>query len=415
LAGDARLTLHREALAAWYRRNRERSAQLFGLVDPAAFYDRPIPRRHPFVFYEGHLPAFSFLVLNERALGQGPIDRKLEKLFERGIDPADASAARSHERVDWPARPEVQAFGRQCDTRVLDAIAGAPPATQALYTVLEHEQMHHETLVYIIHRLDAAHKRRMPQTHRDWAPPENDLVDIPAGTARLGADPNRIPFGWDNEFPAHGVYVDAFAVQRYPVTNGEYLEFVRAGGPTPPFWMQRHGEPYLLGVFQEFPLPRSWPVYATNEQARAYAQWKGLRLMSEAEFHRAAYGSDDGAPRQYPWGNDAPSALHGNFDFERFDPDPVDAHPAGASAWGIFDLVGNGWEWTGTPFAPFDGFEPMLTYPQYSADFFDGKHYVLKGASPVTARELIRPSFRNWFYADYPYAYGKFRCAAPKR
>jgi formylglycine-generating enzyme required for sulfatase activity len=134
--------------------------------------------------------------------------------------------------------------------------------------------------------------------------------------------------------------------------------------------------------------------------------------MSEAEYQRAAYGSRDGERRAYPWGAETPTPLHGNFDFERYDPDPVDAHPAGASAWGVHDLVGNGWEWTGTPFAPLPGFEPMASYPQYSADFFDGKHYVMKGASPVTARELIRPSFRNWFYADYPYAYGKFRCAA---
>jgi len=75
-------------------------------------------------------------------------------------------------------------------------------------------------------------------------------------------------------------------------------------------------------------------------------------------------------------------------------------------------LVGNGWEWTSSVFAPFPGFEPMASYPQYSTDFFDGRHYVMKGASPVTARELIRPSFRNWFYGDYPYMYAKFRCVA---
>jgi len=75
-------------------------------------------------------------------------------------------------------------------------------------------------------------------------------------------------------------------------------------------------------------------------------------------------------------------------------------------------LIGNGWEWTGTPFAPFPGFEPMASYPQYSADFFDGKHFVMKGASPVTSADLIRRSFRNWFYDDYPYMYAKFRCVA---
>jgi formylglycine-generating enzyme required for sulfatase activity len=133
-------------------------------------------------------------------------------------------------------------------------------------------------------------------------------------------------------------------------------------------------------------------------------------LPSEAEYHRAAFGTPSGDERPYPWGAQEPDALHGNFDFERFDPEPVDMHPAGASAWGVHDLIGNGWEWTSSVFAPFPGFAPMASYPQYSADFFDGRHYVMKGASPVTSRDLIRRSFRNWFYDDYPYMYAKFRC-----
>ena len=419
-AAPVKSVLEREGLAAWYRRNRERSAQLFGLVDSAAYYSRPIPLRHPFAFYEGHLPVFSFLVLNERALGEAPLDPGLERLFERGIDPSDARAAAAQQRTDWPSKDEIEAFGRQCDERVYHALASAQLANddvprlrrgQAVFTVLEHEQMHHETLVYIIHRLEADLKGRIAQTHHDTAAPRNEFVQIPNGTATLGARHDDVPFGWDNEFERKRVDVPAFSVQRYPITNADYLEFVRSGGPMPPFWIERDGELRLRGVFEDLPLPLSWPAYVTNEQARAYAAWKGCRLMNEAEFHRAAYGTPDGAERSYPWGEEPPSALHGNFDFERFDPEPVDAHPAGASAWGIYDLVGNGWEWTGAVFGPFDGFEPMASYPQYSADFFDGKHYVLKGASPVTARELIRPSFRNWFYADYPYMYAKFRCA----
>ena len=81
------------------------------------------------------------------------------------------------------------------------------------------------------------------------------------------------------------------------------------------------------------------------------------------------------------------------------------------SAWGIHDLVGNGWEWTSTPFAPFAGFQPMATYPPYSADFFDGEHFVMKGASPVTSRNLVRRSFRNWYRREYPYMYATFRRA----
>jgi formylglycine-generating enzyme required for sulfatase activity len=103
--------------------------------------------------------------------------------------------------------------------------------------------------------------------------------------------------------------------------------------------------------------------------------------------------------------------VHGNFDFASWEPVPAGARPAGASAWGVHDLVGNGWEWTSTVFAPFPGFNAMASYPEYSAEFFDGQHVVMKGASPATAKELIRRSFRNWFRPNYPYVYAKFRTA----
>jgi gamma-glutamyl hercynylcysteine S-oxide synthase len=413
--------LDREMLISWYRRNRERSAHLFALVDESAFTGRPIPLRHPFIFYEGHLPAFSFLVLNERALREAPIDPELEKLFERGIDPGSLTDAQRHGRNDWPSRETVERFSRTCDERVEDALACAAlvdPSVprlvrgQSAYTILEHEPMHHETLCYIIHQLAYDLKGRIAQQHHDEHSPQQAMRDVSAGTAVLGVDSDSIPFGWDNEFGRYEEHAPAFAMQRYPVTNGDWLAFVRDGGPQPHFWVERDGEFFLRGMFEELPLPRSWPVYVTHEQAEQYAAWAGMRLPSEAQFQRAAYGTPAGVDRPNPWGAAAPHPLYGNFDFARFDPEPVDAHPAGASAWEIEDLIGNGWEWTSTPFAPFPGFEPMASYPQYSADFFDGKHYVMKGASPVTARELIRPSFRNWFYGDYPYMYAKFRLVA---
>jgi formylglycine-generating enzyme required for sulfatase activity len=153
----------------------------------------------------------------------------------------------------------------------------------------------------------------------------------------------------------------------------------------------------------------SWPVYASHDLAEAFCVWSGARLPSEAEYHRAAFGTPAGDERAYPWGSAPPAPQHGNFDFRRFDPEPAGSSPAGASAWGVEDLIGNGWEWTSTPFAPFAGFAPMASYPQYSVDFFDGKHYVMKGASPVTSTNLIRRSFRNWFYADYAYMDATFR------
>jgi formylglycine-generating enzyme required for sulfatase activity len=162
-------------------------------------------------------------------------------------------------------------------------------------------------------------------------------------------------------------------------------------------------------MFDRVALPMSWPVYVSQAEASAYAAWLGDRLPTEAQFQRAPYGSTSGE-RPHPWGSAAPSPAHGVFDFRARDPHPAGSHPAGSSAWGVEDLVGNGWEWTRTPFGPFPGFHAMASYPEYSADFFDGQHFVIKRASPATARELLRPTFRNWFRARYPYVYATFRC-----
>lgn len=380
--------------------------------------EAPIPLRHPFVFYEGHLPVFSFLTLNERALGEAAIDPHLETLFERGIDPASLDSARMHSRTDWPSRGRVETLARTCDERVVAALANSPlvdaanprlKRAQAAFTILEHEEMHHETLVYILHELPYDRKGRIAQSHFDAPTRNNEFRAIPAGTATLGAACDELDFGWDNEFGRQEINVGSFAITAFPVTNADWLSFVADGGPVPHFWFERDGDFRLRGVFEELPLPLSWPVWVTWEQASQYAVWAGHRLPTEAEYHRAAFAAPAGIERPYPWGGDQPHAHFGNFDFERFDAEPVDAHPAGASAWGVHDLVGNGWEWTSTSFAPFPGFERMASYPQYSCDFFDGRHYVMKGASPVTGRELVRRSFRNWFYDDYPYMYGKFR------
>jgi formylglycine-generating enzyme required for sulfatase activity len=145
-------------------------------------------------------------------------------------------------------------------------------------------------------------------------------------------------------------------------------------------------------------------------EAAAFARREGARLPSEAEFHRAAFGSPDGGRRQHPWGDAPPSRERGNLGFHFWSPAPVGAFPAGASGFGIHELVGNGWEWTSTAFAPFPGFEPLEGYEGYSADFFDDHHFVMLGGSWATDAALARRSFRNWFQPHYPYVFSKFRC-----
>ena len=413
----------RSGYADWYKENRRVSAMLFDMLTRSAYESRPIPLRHPVRFYEGHIPAFSYITLPKNALGAPAIDENLERLFNRGIDPASADAAAKSAPPSWPTRETVRALAAKWDDAVLAALAGAqgdpslntPRVKEAAYTVLEHEPMHHETLLYMLHRVPYDQKQRpagTAPTPSDGPVPKNQRIAIGAGVATLGANQEDVEFGWDNEFRQMRVDVPAFEIDKYPVTNQDYLRFVDAGGPPPSFWVRRDEEWRLSALFEEIPLPLSWPVYATWEQASAYARWRGMRLMTEPEFHRAAYGTPGGEERRQPWGDAAPSAERGNFGFERWDPVPVGSHPAGDSAWGVAELVGNGWEWTSTTFGPLPGFERMVSYPSYSADFFDNDHYVVKGASAVTARVLIRRSLRNWYRPNYPYIYAKFRCVA---
>jgi len=431
----------RTELLAWYRRNRERTRAIFDLISEEAYYSQPIALRHPIVFYEGHLPAFSFNTLIRKALGMPSIDGALETLFARGIDPHESASGGGDTRSRWPSRATVHAFADEADRQVISALQDAElsrpghpllDGAEAVFSILEHEAMHQETLLYMWHRLPLSQKTK-PADYRArtvGAAPLHEWIDIPAGSATLGADREAIEFGWDNETPALVERTPAFAIERHDVTNERYLEFVTAGGYAderlwtadnwqwvqservrhPMFW-ERAGDGWeWRGMFERFPLPLSWPVYVSHAEASAFASWNGARLPTEAEFHRAAYGSPEGA-RPYPWGSEPPSPGHGVFDFTSWDPEPAGSHPGGASAWGVEDLVGNGWEWTGTLFAPFPGFRAMASYPEYSADFFDGQHFVMKGASPVTARELLRPTFRNWFRGRYPYVYATFRCA----
>ncbi|HEX2835866.1 MAG TPA: SUMF1/EgtB/PvdO family nonheme iron enzyme [Thermoanaerobaculia bacterium] len=398
----------RDDLLKWYRANRERTKELFALVNDAAYYDRPIALRNPIVFYEGHFPAFSFNTLVKLAHKGESVDARREELFARGIDPEDEASVTNPTDL-WPAREEVLRLAAEWDARVEEALLHAPleddrvpqlRGGEAVLTILEHEQMHHETLLYMLHNLPYSQKAAGTPLTISRASADKRMVRIPRGRATLGQVRGEA-FGWDNEFPRHFVDVDAFEIDAHNVTNGDYLAFVEATGASAPhFWMRENGQWCYRGLLGATPLPLDAPVYVTHDEATAYAKWKGMRLPTEAEFDRAAYGDE---AQQEPL-----DASRGNFDFAHYDPVAIGSYEP--NVFGVYDLIGNGWEWTSTLFAGFDGFEPMPSYPVYSADFFDGAHYVMKGASPVTARELVRRSFRNWFRPNYPYVYATFRC-----
>src|SRR6266851_7613368 len=205
------MALDRSAAVAQYRRNRARSRALFDLLAEEAYYSQPIALRHPIVFYEGHLPGFSFNTLVKKGLGLSSIDEGLEALFARGIDPHEAGAGgavRSGRPDAWPARDVVHRFAEEADRRVIDALLHAEieqpghpllDRAEAVFSIIEHEAMHQETLLYMWHRLPLEQKRS-PEGYVpavDGEEPGSEWVDVAPGRVTLGVDRSAIPFGWD--------------------------------------------------------------------------------------------------------------------------------------------------------------------------------------------------------------------------
>ncbi|HKW87872.1 MAG TPA: SUMF1/EgtB/PvdO family nonheme iron enzyme [Candidatus Acidoferrales bacterium] len=423
--------------------SRRETDGLFALLCADALHERPIPERHRLIFYLGHVEAFDWNLLGG-AFQLPSFHPEFDKLFAFGIDPVDGKLP-NEPATAWPKPAEIRKYNSLVREKT-DAALGAPRGNlpesvtdgTLLNVAIEHRLMHAETLSYLFHQLPYEKKkaaneqeRRAPKSSAyAGGPALPRMCSIPEGEATLGIrGGSGDGFGWDNEFEEHRVRVPDFSIRKFPVTNGEFLEFVRTGGyeeeslwsaedwewkgaagiSHPLFW-SKNGEGWQYrGMFAQFPLPLDWPVYVSHAEASAFARWAKQSLPSESQWHRAAYGAPGSSEREFPWGNEAPSAELGNFDFHHWDAMPVGAHPRGESAFGVHDLLGNGWEWTATPFAAFPGFEPLPFYPSYSANFFDGKHFVMKGGSPRTAACMLRRSFRNWFQPHYPYVYAKFR------
>ena len=416
--------------------------ELFSVVRPESFYERPIAERHRILFYLGHLEAFDWNLLGRNILALESFQKEFDRLFAFGIDPVGGGLP-SDQPSDWPSILEVREYNQRVRQTLDAALAkvsscdSALPLLRdgcALHVALEHRLMHAETLAYMLHQLPLESKLRQREAPPPSVPPVTPgMARIPAGVATLGMKRNGSgAFGWDNEFETQETAVAEFAMDLFNVTNRQFLDFMRAGGYEdrslwrdadwawksgrginhPQSWSLRGDQWFYRAMFEEIPLPLDWPAYVSHAEASAYARSKGHALPTEAQFHRAAFGTPNGPERAYPWGNESPQPHRGNFNFQRWNPAPTGAYPAGSSAFGIADLVGNGWEWTSTVFAPLPGFEVFPFYPGYSADFFDGKHYVMKGGSARTADRLLRRSFRNWFQPHYPFVFAKFRCVS---
>eukprot|EP00118_Oscarella_pearsei_P026051 m.309297 g.309297 ORF g.309297 m.309297 type:complete len:463 (+) comp46019_c0_seq1:90-1478(+) len=459
MSSSSNLQLVKESYeAAWAR-----SEEIFSMITDDGLCQKPIQLRNPFIFYRGHVAGFTSIHVNQKLLGKPPFSPNYDQIFERGLDPDvfDPSCCHDHSTVptEWPPIAKVVDYVKKCRKEVLLSLEAVQKADLDDETKMsrwsrggrvhrmcvEHEMLHQETMMYMYLEMDAKYKLECPlkgaavsfQLGVKARPTK--VVAIPAGKVCMGADFDRIPYGWDNEFSSHVVDIPAFQVDDLPVTNGDFLKFVQSGAyeqeaywdkaawswkaknelKQPNAWKKADGNFFVKTLFnKDIPLndAASWPVFVSLSEAQAYACWKGRRLLTEAEWCRTAFTSVDDEQREFPWGNEKPTAEHGNFNWKNMAPMPVGSHPQGTSGWGVQDLIGDAWEWTSTPFRPYDGFEAMDCYPGYSADFFGGNdyectHYVLKGGSFACSVDLIRSSFRNWFQSCYPFVWAKFRLA----
>jgi len=342
-----------------------------------------------------------------------------------GMLPASVDAlydAFEHPRAERPALPllppvDARAFVHEVRGRVLDLLERTPD--DDLFTagmVAQHEEQHDETMLATLQLRTGPpvlHARPLPSGRTL----DSDRVFVPGGEFVLGVDGTGEPFSLDNERPAHAVHVSSFWIGRTPVTNAQWQQFVADGGYREPRWWSPRGWLHRIEAGIERPkfwtatgtrvrfgieeeLPADEPVQHVDYfEAEAFATWSGARLPTEVEWEKAcAWDPDTRARRRWPWGAADPDPALANLGGGALRPAPVGAYPAGASAYGAEQLIGDVWEWTSSDFTPWPGFTPMI-YRRYSEPFFGGDYKVLRGGSWATAASAIRPSFRNW---DHP-------------
>jgi iron(II)-dependent oxidoreductase len=402
----------REAAAQGLEQARDRTNTL------TAFDDDELTRQHsplmsPLVWDLAHIGQQEdlWLLRGGDATCQGVLPAKIEQLY-------DAFEHPRAERVTLPLLTprEARSFIADVRGRAFDTLGKARDDELFPFAMVEqHEQQHVETML-------ATHQLRdgepilgaganLPRPR----PVPHDSVLVPAGEFVLGVDATDEPWSLDNERPAHTVDLPAFRIGRVPVTNSEWQRFVDAGGYAEPRWWSARGWAHRVEAGLERPefwaadgsrrrfgivedIPPDEPVqHVSFFEAEAYAAWAGARLPIEQEWEKACVWDPElGRRRRWPWGASEWTPALANLGGEALRPAPVGAYPAGASGYGVEQLIGDVWEWTSSSFEAWPGFTPML-YRQYSAPFFGGDYRVLRGGSwAVGSGNTLRPSFRNW-------------------
>src|SRR5688572_24253095 len=329
--------------------------------------------------------------------------------------------------------------------RFIESVSHRDNAQEILSIVrlgLEHEMQHQELLVYDIKHLLVDQFDAPMNPVRATIETVTGMVEIEGGLFELGfAERSSSPtvregivaFAWDNEKPQHKVFLQDFAIDRAPVSNGEYLEFMNAGGykdfrwwhsagwekvntenwQAPLYWEQQNGEWMIrdFGGLHPATEKLNEPVsHVSFLEASAYAKWAGKRLPTEAEWEKAATLSPaSNAKQEFPWGDSPPDESKANlFENGFWNVAPIGSFPEGQSAYGCQQMVGDVWEWTTSDYTPYPGFKSE--FDEYNDKWFVGQK-VLRGGSFATPQIHIRSTYRNFFYPHERWMIAGFRCA----
>lgn len=395
------------------------------------------PLMSPIVWDLGHIGHFEDVWLRENLRSTDVGSEGLRGIYNPFENPRAV-----RDSLPLPTLPECRRYLGDVRRAVLEELegldaAGSTPLLQDSFVyrmVLQHEYQHNETILQTLQLKQgepyAPPRQITPPTEASGAPEPGEMIRFDGGTVTIGTDDRSAAY--DNERPAHAVDVGAFWIDMHPVTNGQYLGFVEAGGyaderhwsepgwawrneeglTAPKYWSEHDGVVAERFMDRVEPLDPLRPVcHVCYWEAEAYARWAGKRLPTEVEWETAAaWDPSTRRSRLYPWGDEAPTPTHANLDALLFETTPVGSYPAGRSALGCWDMLGNVWEWTSTDFYGYPGYE-TFPYPEYSEVFFGPEYKVLKGGAWATRFGAVRNTFRNWDYPIRRQIFSGFRCA----
>ncbi|MCP4572851.1 MAG: 5-histidylcysteine sulfoxide synthase [bacterium] len=426
----------REEIRRYFHTTWELYEQLFDVMaSDEAWFTRADPLRHPLIFYLGHTATF---FVNKLVLAKFVTERvnpRFESTFAIGVD--EMSWDDLDERnYDWPTVAQVWEY-RQQVRALVDKVIDEMPLTMPVgwddpfWVVLmsiEHERIHLETSSVLIRQLPlemVKSSAEWPVCDRAGDAPANELLEVPAGTVAQGKTADDTLYGWDNEYGRLEQEVAAFRAARYLVSNGEFKEFVDAGGydaerfwseegwawrqyqkaVAPRFWVADGNAWKLRCMVQEIPMPWDWPAEVNQLEAKAFCNWQAdrtgrpVRLPTEAEWYRLL--SVSGIPDMPDWETEPGNINLGG---------PASGVPVNENLHGGFgDVMGNVWQHTETPIAGFPGFRVHPLYDDFSTPTFDAKHNLIKGGSWIStgneATHGARYAFRRHFYQHAGFRY----------